>query len=412
MKCVYTGTGPCPAWWWGILLVLCLFAGCPHAATDTPENKQNIPGEEPEEQPGKEPGEEADPPAITKFIIAGVEGLIDEKADPKTITLTLPRAISREDLVPEEISLSEGASVSPLPDEAQDFTGPVEYTLTREELRTIYRVIVKTTAAITGFRIGAIEGIIAEEADPKTITLTLPAGTDLRSLSPVITLSDPALTVDPPSGEAQDFSRPVEYTLTLEGVTTGYRVSVGVAAPGASDARAITGFSINGVSGVIDGTAKTIALVLPFGTGLTALSPEITLSPGAVVQPASGVARNFADSALIAQKYTVTAENGMQAEYKVKVQTASRYSFTPVLTKEITLSPGQGSLSRSGSLSVSAAKDFDRYQWSVDGNTAGTGSRTITLNGRDYFIGAHYLGVTAWQQGIPFYAEMVFTVTP
>ncbi|MDR2393022.1 MAG: DUF5018 domain-containing protein [Treponema sp.] len=425
MKQLHKESCPCLTRWRGILLVLALFifAGCPQAA-DTVENPSDATGENAGEQPGEEtdppdnndpadpPGEGTNPPAITKFIIAEIEGLIDEEAHPKTITLILPAAISREILAP-EISLSDpAADVEPASGEERDFTKPVEYTLSLDGVQTIYQVIVKNRVAITGFRIGETAGIINEDADPKTITLTMPAGTDVGSLSPVITLSDPAAAVEPASGETRDFREPLLYALNSEGVETRYQVTVTVAASDASDARAITGFRVNGVDGVIDGDAKTITLTLPFGTGLNALTPEINLSEGAVVQPASGEAQNFANSILIAKKYTVTAENGMQAEYKVTVQTASHYSVTLTVDKEISFSPAAASFSRNETTSVSATAGYDQYQWSVDGNAAGTDSRIITLSGGDYFIGSHYLGVTAWQQGIPFYAELVFTITP
>jgi hypothetical protein len=419
MKQLHKKSCPCLTSWRVILLVLFIVAGCSQA-TGNLDKPSNTTGETEEEQPeketdppnNKEPGGETAFPAITKFIIAEIEGFINEEANPKTITLTLPPAISRESLVP-EISLSDpAAALEPASGEARDFTKPVEYTLSLKGVQTVYQVIVKYRGAITGFRIGETPGIINEDADPKTITLILPAGTDLSALSPAITLSDPAAAVEPASGEARDFREPLLYILNSEGVETRYRVTVTAAVSDASDARAITSFKINGVDGVINEDSKTIALILPFGTDLKALSPEINLSEGAVVQPASGTARNFANSALMAIKYTVTAENGMQAEYKVTVQTTSQYSVTLVLDREISFSPATASFSRRESSSVSATSGYDSYQWSVDGKAAGTDSRIITLKGEDYFVGSHYLGVVAWQQGIPFYAELVFTITP
>ncbi|MDR1985906.1 MAG: hypothetical protein LBP88_02905, partial [Treponema sp.] len=243
---------------------------------------------------------------------------------------------------------------------------------------------------ITQFIIAGIAGLIDE--DTKTITLILPWGTSLNSLSPEITLTEGAV-ISPPSGEAQDFTGPVEYTLTLEGVQTRYQVIVSTADPNTSDARAITSFIINGIPGTIEEAAKTITLILPFGTDLKALRPEIGVSAQAQVSPLSGEAQNFTNAILMPKKYRVTAENGMQVEYKVTVQTAAQNSFTLVLQRELSLSPKSVSLSKAKaeSVSVSAAKDYDRYQWYIDGKPAGTDSRTITLKAADYFIGAHYL---------------------
>ena len=59
-------------------------------------------------------------------------------------------------------------------------------------------------------------------------------------------------------------------------------------------------------TGVIDNTAHTVTLTVPFATDVTNLSPTITLSPGATIAPLSGVARNFTTP----QTYTVTAQDG------------------------------------------------------------------------------------------------------
>ena len=45
------------------------------------------------------------------------------------------------------------------------------------------------------------------------ISVTVPAGTDLSSLVPTITISDHA-TVEPASGVAQNFTNPVTYRVT------------------------------------------------------------------------------------------------------------------------------------------------------------------------------------------------------
>jgi uncharacterized repeat protein (TIGR02543 family) len=51
------------------------------------------------------------------------------------------------------------------------------------------------------------------------ITVTVPHGTDVTALTPTITVSDGA-SVDPASGESQDFTKPVIYTVTAEDKTT------------------------------------------------------------------------------------------------------------------------------------------------------------------------------------------------
>jgi len=63
----------------------------------------------------------------------------------------------------------------------------------------------------------------------KTITVdNIPNGTDVKALVPTITVSEKS-TVSPASGVAQDFSKPVVYTVTAEnGSTATYTVTVNI----------------------------------------------------------------------------------------------------------------------------------------------------------------------------------------
>jgi PKD repeat protein len=72
----------------------------------------------------------------------------------------------------------------------------------------------------------------------------------------------------------------------------------------AFNAAAITSFVINGVAGVIDDEAGTIAVELPFGTAVTALEPVIEVAPNGVVDLTG--AQDFTNPV----DYTVAAENG------------------------------------------------------------------------------------------------------
>ena len=59
----------------------------------------------------------------------------------------------------------------------------------------------------------------------KTITVYVPGSVDITSLVPTITISDNA-TVTPGSGAAQDFSKPVQYTVKNNSAETVYTVTV------------------------------------------------------------------------------------------------------------------------------------------------------------------------------------------
>ena len=84
-----------------------------------------------------------------------------------------------------------------------------------------------------------------------------------------------------------------------------------------SSARDITSFVFNGFDpvavGEIDGT--DIAVHVPPEADLTNLKPEIEISEGATVSPASGAAQDFTEPV----EYTVTAENGLTKVYTVTV---------------------------------------------------------------------------------------------
>jgi hypothetical protein len=76
-----------------------------------------------------------------------------------------------------------------------------------------------STKAITSFKIGLVSGVIVGT----NITVTLPIGTDITALTPVIAHSGKMIT--PTS--AQDFTEPVTYTVTAENLSTqNYIVTV------------------------------------------------------------------------------------------------------------------------------------------------------------------------------------------
>jgi len=76
---------------------------------------------------------------------------------------------------------------------------------------------------VTAFSLGGVVGTIDEVG--KTITITMPYGTDVTALTPLITVT--GASVNPASGDPQDFSAPVDYTVTADdGSTEVYTVTV------------------------------------------------------------------------------------------------------------------------------------------------------------------------------------------
>jgi len=84
----------------------------------------------------------------------------------------------------------------------------------------------------------------------------------------------------------------------------------------ANSTKAITSFTIPSQVGesIIDETAHTIGVTMPFGTNVTALIPTISHT-GSSISPASGVAGNFSSP----KTYTVTAADSSTQAYTVTV---------------------------------------------------------------------------------------------
>jgi hypothetical protein len=93
----------------------------------------------------------------------------------------------------------------------------------------------------------------------------------------------------------------------------------------------IHSFTINGVEGVINTDNSTITVIMPNGTDLTSLRPEITTAKGSKVSPESGQSVDFSQSTRSGSEviYTVS-HTDLYQQYKVKVDVA-RASITKFL---------------------------------------------------------------------------------
>jgi hypothetical protein len=91
-----------------------------------------------------------------------------------------------------------------------------------------------------------------------------------------------------------------------------------------SSAKAITAYSLAGVTGTINETAKTISVALPYGTAVTALVATSTTTGtdqkvGSVIQTSGSTANDFTTPVV----YKVTAADNTTATYTVTVTVAS-----------------------------------------------------------------------------------------
>jgi hypothetical protein len=150
------------------------------------------------------------------------------------------------------------------------------------------------------------ETIIDEQQS--SVTVTMPYGYNLTSLSPIIEISAGAAII-PASGESVDFSQgAVNYTVTAENETDTQVWLVNVNSLLNNEAK-ILAFTIENQIGEtnIDQQQSSVTITMPYGQNLTALTPSIEISAGATIIPASGESVDFSQGAV---SYTVTAENG------------------------------------------------------------------------------------------------------
>lgn len=86
-----------------------------------------------------------------------------------------------------------------------------------------------------------------------------------------------------------------------------------------NDETDITLFKIGALEGTIDTENHTVALEMPNGTDLTALTPIVLVSQGAKVSPLSGAETDFTNPVT----FTVTADDGTSQEWTVTVTEAA-----------------------------------------------------------------------------------------
>jgi uncharacterized lipoprotein YddW (UPF0748 family) len=155
-------------------------------------------------------------------------------------------------------------------------------------------------------------------------------------------------TISPASGVAQNFTNPVKYTVTAE---NGDRRVYTIVVNNLSDEKKIYRASIPAIfqdgTGVISG--NNVTFTLPYGTNLTNLSVDATLSAGATASPAFSTPQNFT----LPIVYTITAANGTKTNYTVSMtvkpqETAVRAVWLPSsehTTSFLTYSNVQASIS-------------------------------------------------------------------
>lgn len=211
-----------------------------------------------------------------------------------------------------------------------DFTLPVTYVVTAENGTTqTYTVTViiapnPKSNANDLLSFGFVSPAVTAVVNGTNVTATLPYGTDLTKLLVNFIVSDKATVsvngVNQVSGTTvNNFSSPVTYSITAEnGTVKTYTILISLAK---NNAKEITTFLFTNpvASGVMNGT--TISLQVPFGTDVTKLVANFTVSSGATVkiggvtQTSGNTVNNFTTPVT----YTVYAEDGTSQNYMVIV---------------------------------------------------------------------------------------------
>lgn len=175
------------------------------------------------------------------------EGVIDNKANTITMSGVDDSKLSSTSFAPDVTLGPETLVCSPAPGLAQDFSRTVQYIVAGNEkvLSRTYTVSVlnkagqlisgsgggggsdpvtpATGAKITAFSVLGVDGVINQSVG--TITVTLPAGTNVTAVAPSVTVTAGAV-VSPVSGEVVNLTVPVVYTVTLGEETSRYTVTV------------------------------------------------------------------------------------------------------------------------------------------------------------------------------------------
>jgi len=157
------------------------------------------------------------------------------------------------------------------------------------------------------------------------ITLEVLWGTPVNKLAPTIKIADRA-TIKPAPGSVNDFTRPVNFTVTAEdGSTTVYRVAVTILPK--SSAKEITSCNF-GACGVAAIDGEAIHMAVPTSQPLAKLAPTFTLSRFATLQPASGSTHDFTRPVT----YTVTAQDGSTKVYQVVARSYAAWAHAAALS--------------------------------------------------------------------------------
>lgn len=150
-------------------------------------------------------------------------GVIDNT--DMTVVVGVPETYDTDAMSVTAIEVSEGAEASVKVGDVINFSYPQTITVTNGDAYLNYTVTVRhDEASITSFVLNdSYVGIINEENH--SIQVRVPTTVDITNMVPTVTATEGAV-VSPASGQAVDFTNPVEFTVTYQTATAVYTVTV------------------------------------------------------------------------------------------------------------------------------------------------------------------------------------------
>lgn len=161
---------------------------------------------------------------MSSFAVSGANGSIN--ATTHVITIVLPFGSDITKVAP-QIKIAGGATVTPASGQLVDMSLPVTYQVINGNIYNNYIVQATVQPAFTSFKIDTVSGVVNDVTH--TVTVTMPPGSKVNNVAPTISLS-PGLTISPSASTAQDFTKPVNYTVTSSVASVTYSVNVTVQA--------------------------------------------------------------------------------------------------------------------------------------------------------------------------------------
>lgn len=201
---------------------------------------------------------------------------------------------------------------------------------------------------ITSFVVAGEQATI--DAANKTITATLPIGTSLTNLTPTVSGDNIASYI--PQG-AQDFTNPVQYTVTsASGKTATYTVTLQVEQPKSSDATLKT-LTVGGKAITLQAGVYNYTVDAESGSAVPQVSATANDSKATIKITQ---ATSLTDKATV----VVTAEDGTQQTYtitfNIKVPSSDLSVHTPGIYEAEKIAGGYG-----GTLSIFDGREFEVY---------------------------------------------------